>query len=127
MKAFTTMKLRGVCTSQLPAQYGSCNARGERGGEAASQRRPCRNKLDELVGWLKTRVEAEPDITMPELAEVLKPEHALTATLAMLSQHLNHRFGFTYKKIPDCDGAPAQTGEHSQVRVAAPLDAEDAP
>lgn len=95
--------------------------------EAAPQGRPRRSKLDGVSGWLKTRVEAEPDITMPELAEVLRQEHALTATPAMLSRHLIHRLGFTYKKIPDRDGAPAQTGARRQVRVAAPPDAEDAP
>ncbi len=94
---------------------------------AAPQGRPRRSKLDVVSNWLKTRVEAEPDITMPELAEVLKQEHALTATPAMLSRYLIHRLGFTYKKIPDRDGAAAQTGARCQVRVAAPPDAEDAP
>ncbi len=68
------------------------------GVEAAPQGRPRRSKLDTVSDWLKSRVEAEPDITMPELAEVLKQEHNLTATPAMLSRHLIHRLGFTYKK-----------------------------
>ncbi len=60
------------------------------------------------------------------LAEVLKQEHDLTATPAMLSRHLIHRLGFTYKKIPDRNGAAAQTGARRQVRVAAQANAEDA-
>ena len=40
----------------------------------------------------------EPDITMPELAEALRQEHDLGATQAMLSRHLIHRLGVTYKK-----------------------------
>jgi transposase len=97
------------------------------GVKAAPQGRPRRSKLDAVSGWLKTRVEAEPDITMPELAEMLKQEHALSATPAMLSCHLIHRLGFTYKKIADRDGTTAQTGARRQVRVAALPDAEDAP
>jgi len=94
---------------------------------AEPQGRPLGSKFDSVSGWLKSRVEAEPDITMPELAEALKQEHDLTATPAMLSRYLIHRLGFTYKKIADCDGAAAQTGPRRQIRVAAPPDAEDAP
>ena len=42
------------------------------GVKAAPQGRPRRSKLDAVSDWLKSRVEAEPDITMPELAEVLR-------------------------------------------------------
>jgi transposase len=97
------------------------------GVKAAPQGRPRHSKLDAVSDWLMSRVETEPDITMPELAEVLKQEHDLTATPAMLSRHLIHRLGFTYKKIADRDGAAAQAGARCQVRVAAPPDAEDAP
>jgi hypothetical protein len=41
-------------------------------------------------------VEAEPDMTMPELAEAPRQEHGPTATPAMLLCHLIHRLGFTY-------------------------------
>ena len=71
------------------------------GVKAAPQGRPRRSKLDGFSDWLRARVEAEPDITMPELAEGLKVEHDFTATPAMLSRHLIHRLGLTYKKIPD--------------------------
>lgn len=84
------------------------------------------SKLDTVSNWLKGQVEAQPDITIPELAEALKAEHALAATPAMLSRHLIHRFGFTYKKITDRDGAPAQTGSHRAIRLAPSADAEDA-
>lgn len=96
------------------------------GVRPAPQGRPRRSKLDAVSDWLRTRVEAEPDITMPELAEALKVEHDLSATPAMLSRHLIHRLGFTYKKIADRDGEAAQKGPRRQVRVAASPDAEDA-
>ena len=96
------------------------------GVTAAPQGRPRRSKLDAVSDWLKTRVETEPDITMPELAEALRQEHDLAAPPAMLSRHLIHRLGFTYKKIPYRDGAAAQTGPRRAIRLAAPPDAEDA-
>ena len=67
------------------------------GVKTAPQGRPRRSKLDRVSNWLKSRVDGEPDITMPELAEALKLEHDLTATPAMLSRHLIHRLGYTYK------------------------------
>lgn len=96
------------------------------GVKPAPQGRPRRSKLDAVSGWLKMRVEAEPDITMPELAEELAAR-GLRATPAMLSRHLIHRLGFTYKKIADRDGEAAQKGARRAIRVAAPADAEDAP
>lgn len=95
------------------------------GVRAATQGRPRRSKLDAVSGWLRSRIEAEPDITMPELSDALKAEHDLSATPAMLSRHLIHRLGFTYKKIPDRNGAVAQEGARRAVRVA-PTDAADA-
>ena len=73
------------------------------------------SKLDAVSDWLRRRVEAEPDMTMPELAEALRQEHGLTATPAMLSRYLIHRLDFTYKKIADRDGAAAQAGPRRQV------------
>lgn len=97
------------------------------GIEAAPQGRPRSSKLDAVSGWLKARVEAEPDITMPELAEELAATHGIGAAPAMLSRHLIHRLGFTYKKIPDRDGEAAPNGARRTIRVEAPADAEDAP
>lgn len=95
--------------------------------KAAQQGRPQRSKLDAVSEWLKGRVEAQPDITMPELAEALWVEHDLAATPAMLSRYLIHRLGFTYKKIPDRNGEVTQASARRAIRVAPPADAEDAP
>ncbi len=96
------------------------------GVKAAPQGRPRRSKSDTVSCWLMARVEGEPDITMPELAEALKREHDLAATPAMLSRHLIHRLGFTYKKIAYRDGEIAQTGPRRAIRLAATADAGDA-
>ena len=96
------------------------------GVAAAAQGRPRRSKLDVVSGWLRARVDAEPDITMPELANALAATYGMRATPAMLSRHLIHHFGYTYKKITDCDGEAAQKGSRSAIRVAPPADAEDA-
>jgi transposase len=103
--------------------------RKRRTGEvsAAPQGRPRRSKLDAVSDWLMARVEAVPDITMPELADELALVHEIRATPAMLSRHLIHRLGITYKKIPDRDGEAAQTGPRRAIRVAPSPDAEDAP
>ena len=97
------------------------------GVKAAPQGRPQRSKLDAVSDWLKKQVEAQPDITMPELAEALCAEHGLGATPAMLSRHLIHRLGFTYKKNADCGGEAAQAGSRRTIRVAPSADAENAP
>jgi transposase len=62
-------------------------------------RPPGSGKLDRLEAFLIGRVEARPDITMPELAETLMADHGVRATPAMLSRFLC-RHGFTYKKSP---------------------------
>ena len=66
--------------------------------KAGPRGRPRRSKLDTVPDWLRKRVEAEPDITMPEPAGASRREQDLTATRAMPSRHLIHRLGFTYKK-----------------------------
>jgi len=117
---------RRLCISAASAVRIMQRKKRTGGVKAAPQGRPRRSKLDAASVWLRARVEAQPDITMPELAEALKTEHDLAATPAMLSRHLIHRLGFTYKKIPDRDGAAAQAGARRQVRLASPPDAEDA-
>lgn len=97
------------------------------GVAAAPQGRPRRSKLDAVSHWLTARVDAEPDVTMPKLAEALKTELELAATPAMLSRYLIHRLGFTNKKIPDRDGAAAQTGPGRAIRMVVSANAEDAP
>ncbi len=94
---------------------------------AAPHGSPRRSKLDAVSGWLKARVEVEPDITMPELVDELTTALGLRATPAMLSRHLIHRLEFTYKKIADRDGKATQKGARGTIRMAPPADAEDAP
>ena len=93
---------------------------------AAAQGRPSVSKLDAVSGFLKAQIEATPDITMPELAAELLEAKGIMATPAMLSRHLIHRLGYTYKKIPDRDGTAAQKGALRAVRVAPPAPAKDA-
>lgn len=50
--------------------------------------------------YLIAEVEAEPDVTMPELAARLHAERGMTAAFASLSKLLC-RSGFTYKKTAD--------------------------
>ncbi len=92
----------------------------------AVQGRPRISKLDTVSGFLKARLEAVPDITMPELATELLEVHRIRATPAMLSRHLIHRLGYTYKKIADCDGEAARKGARRAIRVAPPTPAKDA-
>jgi len=76
--------------------------------------------------FLKGQIDAAPDVTMSELATVLFERHTIRATPAMLSRHLIHRLNYTYKKIPDRDGAAAKEGPRRAIRVAALAHAEDA-
>jgi transposase len=93
----------------------------------AVQGRPRVSKLDAASGFLKTRLEAVPDITMPELAVELLEVHRIRVTPAMLSRHLIHRLDYTYKKIVDCDGKAAQKGARRAIRVETQASATDAP
>ena len=61
-------------------------------------------KLEPHAAFLIDAVEAEPDITMPELRARLMAAHGLEAAPAELSRWLCRR-GFTYKKSPDGGGA----------------------
>ena len=92
----------------------------------ALQGRPRRSKLDVVSDFLKGQIDTAPDITMPELATVLFEGHEIRATPAMLSRHLIHRLGYTYKKIPDRYGKAARTGACRAIRVNAPASTKDA-
>lgn len=94
---------------------------------AAVQGRPRTSKLDVATGFLTSQIEATPDKTMPELVVELFEEHGIRATPAMLSRHLIHRLGYTYKKIPDCNGALPEKGARCAIRVATLPPAKDAP
>lgn len=65
------------------------------GVKPAPQGRPRRSRQDAVSGWIKARVDAEPDITMPEQSVQLEAAHGLRATPAVISRHLIHRLGFT--------------------------------
>jgi len=84
-------------------------------------------RLERLGDFLRSRIEQSPDMTMPELADALWQVHGMRAAPAELSRFVRHRLGFTYKKIPDRNGATAQAGARRAFRVAAPPDAKDAP
>src|SRR3954464_15965770 len=65
---------------------------------AAHRGRPCGSgKLAAHQAFRLGRVEAQPDITMPELARALQVERDVIASPASLSRVLCHA-GFTYKK-----------------------------
>jgi transposase len=66
-------------------------------------RPPGGGKLVAYEAFLIQTVEAEPAITMPELAARLLEEHGVGVAPAMLSRFLCRR-GFTYKKSPDGGG-----------------------
>ena len=63
-------------------------------------RPPGSGKLAPFEGFLLAEVEAQPDITMPELADRLMARHGIKAAAAVLSRLLC-RHGFTYKKSPE--------------------------
>jgi transposase len=70
---------------------------------ARQGRPPGGGKLVAYESFLIQIVEAEPAITMPELAARLLEEHGIVAAPAMLSRFLCRR-GFSYKKSPDGGG-----------------------
>lgn len=76
-------------------------ARVESTGSARPARQgrpPGGGKLMPYRDFLMSRVEAIPDITMPELAAALEAEHGMTVHPSSLSRFLR-REGLTYKKI----------------------------
>ena len=60
-------------------------------------RPPGQGKLAAYIDFLVEIVEAEPDITMPELARALEAEHGVRAHPSSISRVLI-RAGMTYKK-----------------------------
>ena len=66
-------------------------------------------KLEAYRAFVTSRVDAAPDITMPELAEALWAAHQVRAAPAVLSRILKHRLGYTYKKNPDRHGPRTRT------------------
>jgi transposase len=79
----------------------SARAASEGSPNARKQGRPAgKGPLARHLDYLIAVVEAEPDITMPELAARLQAERGATAAWASLSKLLC-RAGFTYKKTAD--------------------------
>ena len=70
---------------------------------ARQGRPPGGGKLVAYETFLIRTVEAEPAITMPELAARLLDEHGIVAAPAMLSRFLCRR-GFSYKNMPHGGG-----------------------
>jgi transposase len=77
--------------------------------EPARQGRPPGGRLTPLQGFLIQTVEDRPDITMPELAELVHAKHGVTADPSWFSRCLIS-LGFSYKKISDRDGARTRAG-----------------
>src|SRR3954453_9061494 len=77
---------------------------------ARQGRPPGSGRLLPYEAFLVQVVEAEPAVTMPELAARRLAEHGVVAASAVLSR-LICRLGFTYKKIPD--GCRMRTRRHS--------------
>ena len=79
----------------------AARAADEGSAKPRKQGRPAgKGPLVEHLDYLIAVVEAEPDITMPELAARLSAERGVTAAWASLSKLLC-RAGFTYKKTAD--------------------------
>src|SRR5829696_8422388 len=84
---------------------------------ARQGRPPGRGKLVSYETFLIQTVEAEPAITMPELAARLLDEHGIVAAPAMLSRFLC-RCGFSYKKAlmaAECARADVREQPHRLV------------
>lgn len=70
-------------------------------------------KLAPYLDYLIREVEAQPDVTMPELAHRLSETHGVTAAPASLSRVLC-RAGFTYKKSAAGVGARTRRRQGGQ-------------
>lgn len=118
---------RRLCISAASAvRIAQRHRRGEPLAAAKRGRKLETGRLEVVSDVLRAQVDTKPDITMPELAMALERSHGIRAAPAELSRFLRHRLGYTYKKIPDCDGTPAPAGAPRAIRVATPPDAEDA-
>jgi transposase len=93
--------------------------------EPARQGRPPGGRLAPLQDYLIETVEARPDITMPELADLVEAEHGIAADPSWFSRCLIG-LGFSYKKIPDRDGARARAGAPRAPRLDPSAPAPDA-
>lgn len=89
------------CVSVSSAIRWCARAAVEGSPEPRKQGRPAgAGPLAAHLDYLIAKVEAEPDITMPELAARLLADRGVVAACPSLSRHLC-REGFTYKKTAD--------------------------
>jgi transposase len=63
------------------------------------QGNPGRGKLTGVRDWVKSRIDAQPDLTIDELTADLGAEHGLTVHRSSVGRLL-HRLGLSYKKRP---------------------------
>ena len=91
----------------------------------ARQGRPPGGRLTPLQGYLIQTVEARPDITMPELAELVQAVHEVGADPSWFSRCLISLW-FSYEKIPDRDGARTRAGPARAPRPDSSAPAPDA-
>lgn len=92
----------------------------------AQGRPPGRGKLAPVMGFLIARVEAQPDITMPELAAALEEAHGVTAHPASLSRALCAA-GFSCKKIAHGRRMRTRQRQAGTTPMDEPAPATDAP
>ena len=96
-ESFAVKLLQRVCAtgSSSPARQGRPGGFG---------------RLDAYADYLVAAVEAQPDLTMPQLSVRLAADHGVTADPAVLSRFLCRR-GFTYKKNADGLGSRTREGQ----------------
>lgn len=67
--------------------------------EPRPQGNPGRGKLSGLKGWIRSRIAAQPDLTIDELTAELAAVHELTVHRSSVGRLL-HRLGLSHKKRP---------------------------
>lgn len=67
--------------------------------EPKLQGNPGRGKLSGVRDWMRSRVAAQPDLTIDELTAELGSEHGLTVHRSSVGRLL-HRLGLSHKKRP---------------------------
>ena len=92
---------------------------------ARQGRPPGQGKLARFAGFLGAQVDAEPDITMPELAEALFERHGVLVTPAALSRFLIGE-GYSYKKNADRNRARTREGPAGARCMGRPPPTKDA-
>ena len=92
---------------------------------ARQGRPPGGGKLAPHLAFLMAQVEERPDVTMPELADILAAEHGVRAHPSSLSRVLCAA-GFSYKKNPDGIGNRARRCQAPAADMDRPASTQDA-